>query len=187
MPRFTRQLALKGRRARRLVALVLYALAVAGVPLPVPVVKDISQPFPCAGRACGCVDAATCARACCCQSRADRVAWHRERGLRVPAALTEHAAVADTVARGAARPTRSCCAKRHAPAEPRAASLVGLSAVEAAKCRGQVAAGPSAAPAIVPPAAPLVAARHEAPQWTMPRDERLVRRTERPDAPPPRG
>lgn len=171
-------------------ALVLYALAVVGVPLPVPVVKDLSQPFPCAGRACGCVDAATCARACCCQSRAERVAWHRERGLRVPPALTDDAAAADTVVRGAAPavpPTRACCAKRHVPAKPPAAPLAGLSAVESAKCRGQAAAGPAAAPAIVPPAAPLVALRHEAPRWTLPRNERLVTRTERPDAPPPRG
>lgn len=171
-------------------ALVLYALAISGVPLPVPVVKDASQPFPCARRACGCMTAADCARACCCQSRAERVAWHRERGLPVPAELTDHAAAPDTEARRtapAAPPMRACCAKRHAPAKPPGAHLVGLSAVEAAKCRGQVAAGPAAVPAIVPPTAPLVAPRREPPRWTLPRDERVVTWADRPDSPPPRG
>jgi hypothetical protein len=42
--------------------------------------KDLSVPFPCQSRACGCRSAAQCQKKCCCFSRAEKVAWARRQG-----------------------------------------------------------------------------------------------------------
>jgi hypothetical protein len=44
--------------------------------------KDLSVPFPCQSRACGCRSAAQCQKKCCCFSRAEKVAWARRQGPR---------------------------------------------------------------------------------------------------------
>lgn len=94
-----------GRSAIATAACVAYLLAVTGVPLPVKVVKDRSQPFPCMHSACGCASAAQCWQSCCCTTPQERLAWARERGIEPPRSLTVLAALR----RAGDRRAHSCC------------------------------------------------------------------------------
>jgi hypothetical protein len=93
------------RRQRRLVGLlVLLGMLCTYLPLPAPPValspsgergrisggaksqqgKDLSRPFPCAQRVCGCRSAEQCWRKCCCFSDAEKVAWADAHGVELP-------------------------------------------------------------------------------------------------------
>jgi hypothetical protein len=63
------------RRALTAVAVVAFALASLGVSWTAAPRKDRSVPFPCMDRACGCHDAASCKKHCCCFSDAEKLAW----------------------------------------------------------------------------------------------------------------
>ena len=63
------------RRLAVLAALVAFLLATTGAPLPSASVKDLSQPFPCMNRVCGCRNAAQCWKGCCCFSDREKLAW----------------------------------------------------------------------------------------------------------------
>ena len=71
----------------RLVSLsVLLAIFCSMAPLAVgqQSVKDLSEPFPCQHRACGCRSAAQCWKRCCCFSNAQKVAWARAHKVEPP-------------------------------------------------------------------------------------------------------
>lgn len=96
---------------RKLVAgglLLVWATLSLDLPLPQPASeKDLSQPYPCMHRACGCRSAAECWKGCCCFTPAERLAWAKARGVKVPAQLVA-AAERDAKAHRAV-PQRSCC------------------------------------------------------------------------------
>jgi hypothetical protein len=48
------------------------------------VAKDLSVPFPCQYRACGCRSAAQCWKRCCCFSNAQKLAWARANEVQPP-------------------------------------------------------------------------------------------------------
>jgi hypothetical protein len=58
--------------------------------------KDLSAPFPCQHRACGCRSAAQCWKKCCCFNHAQKVAWAARNGVRVPALARKSAAALAT-------------------------------------------------------------------------------------------
>ncbi len=97
-------------RRRRLfaaLALVAYVASVVGFPLPLPAVsQDTSTPYPCQDHACGCLSAEQCWESCCCFSPAERLAWAREHGVRIPAAAL--ARLVDA-ARDEQQATKTCC------------------------------------------------------------------------------
>src|SRR6266700_1172453 len=72
-------------------ALLGQVIALVGLPLPVAAAKDLSNPFPCQHRACGCLSAADCWKSCCCFSASQRVAWAHDHDVEPPAALVEEA------------------------------------------------------------------------------------------------
>jgi hypothetical protein len=84
-----------------LTALVVLAGAV-GIPLPRPVVKDASRPFPCMHHACGCATAESCWQGCCCMTDAQKLAWAKKHGVTPPKEFSLHVASAPTKER--------CCA-----------------------------------------------------------------------------
>lgn len=94
---------------RRLVAgllLVVIAVGTTGIPLPTWAAKDISVPFPCMHKACGCRTAADCWNSCCCNTNAQKLAWAQQRGIQPPqhviaGAKREH--------QSAVAASRSCC------------------------------------------------------------------------------
>src|SRR5437763_16067679 len=65
--------------------------ALCGLPLPSVSAKDVSSPFPCQQRRCGCMRAADCWSHCCCFSAGERLAWAREHEVEVPDSLVEQA------------------------------------------------------------------------------------------------
>ena len=63
------------RRTLSCAMLLVYVFTSGGLPLPVLLVKDQSQPFPCQTRRCGCASAEQCAQRCCCFSAEEKQAW----------------------------------------------------------------------------------------------------------------
>lgn len=94
---------------RPLVTLVtLAALVVCAVGIPLPLhsnsLKPTAEPYPCMDCPCGCNDAETCWRDCCCHSTEEKIAWARDRGITPPAYVL-----------AAVRPAQKdsgCCAKK---------------------------------------------------------------------------
>ncbi len=76
--------------APRLISLaVLFGICCSVVPLPVGqrLAKDLSEPFPCQHRACGCRSADQCWKKCCCFTNSQKVAWAKSHRVRLPAAV----------------------------------------------------------------------------------------------------
>jgi hypothetical protein len=87
----TRQLA---RRIVWSLTLLSQLLATFGCPLPAVAAagdKDVSVPFPCMYRACGCRSARDCWESCCCFTARERLAWARAHNQPVPASLEDKA------------------------------------------------------------------------------------------------
>ena len=61
-------------------------LAVCSTDLPTPVVvqKDTTVAFPCQNRPCGCKNADQCWSSCCCFSDAEKLAWAKANGVKLP-------------------------------------------------------------------------------------------------------
>ena len=90
-----RQLSIRRLRTRSIratiVSLLLCAFAVGLTGFPVFQVtgktsagKDRSQPFPCMDKPCGCSDAATCWKQCCCHTNTEKLAWAKKHGVTPP-------------------------------------------------------------------------------------------------------
>jgi len=61
-----------------------FSAATFGLPVPVGSGKDLSQPFPCQNRPCGCRNAEECWKHCCCFSREEHLTWARTIGIEPP-------------------------------------------------------------------------------------------------------
>jgi len=100
-------------RSRRFisgVALIAYLVSFWGLPVALPVDRDLSTPYPCQNHHCGCNSAAQCWDNCCCFSPAERLAWAREHHVEIPAAML---AALNEAAKNEV-PAKSCCQHRHA-------------------------------------------------------------------------
>jgi len=103
---------------------VLGTVCVFALPFPAVVIpqsaseKDLSEPFPCMHRACGCRSAEQCWKSCCCFSNREKVAWARANQVRLP--LFVHRAadkeVSTTVLQSKAK--SSCCDRGHNSTRP---------------------------------------------------------------------
>lgn len=142
------RLLLPGRSGARPVAgllLAVYLLLVFGLPFP-PAARTADRPdarYPCEGGRCGCRDAQTCWRNCCCHTPVQRLAWARRHGVTPPEYL--HQLIAADLPDGSAdNPLESgeptCCSRRQTVSQ------------SADKCAG---AGCCAVDADVPVSAPL--------------------------------
>lgn len=122
-----------------LLALAGYAVACFGIPLARPSEKDLSQPFPCAHRSCGCMNAESCWKECCCFTREQKLAWAVANNVSVPASVLNERSrsCCQKVARVAHCETKSkpasCCSKPTEP-EKKTTWVLGM---QARKCRGQ--------------------------------------------------
>lgn len=74
---------LYGLSAGLLICALVFPLSTATVPEDAWA-KDLSAPFPCQHRPCGCRSAEQCWKQCCCYSNAQKVAWARAHGVTVP-------------------------------------------------------------------------------------------------------
>lgn len=73
--------------------------------------KDPSAPFPCQNRPCGCKTAEQCWKKCCCFTNAQKMAWVKSRGVKVPQYVVV-AARSESCGKGAAK----CCCQAKATA-----------------------------------------------------------------------
>lgn len=147
-----------------------------GVPLSTQRAARSGEAFPCQDCACGCSDAATCWRDCCCYSNAQKIVWAEKNGVKVPlyvtvAARREQASVAaapacssseaasdscDSVcSTNANEPctTPSCCQKRAGSSSDSEGKIVLL--INALKCRG-ISVSVGWLPPSLPPALPAL-------------------------------
>lgn len=118
-----------------------YGIACVGLPLPKLIRKDLSAPFPCADRGCGCMSAEECWAGCCCFTREQRLAWAVEHGVEIPAWVLNESQKPCCKARQVAsccqhrKAERSCCSKTARPKPPEKTEwVIGMMA---RKCRGQ--------------------------------------------------
>jgi hypothetical protein len=83
------------------------AICSAGVPMPALSERKAGDvPFPCQDCPCGCTDAETCWRDCCCYTNQQKVAWARKNGVAIPAFVV---AAAKREGSGEAKCERGCC------------------------------------------------------------------------------
>ena len=59
------------------------------LPLPVVIEKDISTPFPCQAKGCGCRNADQCWENCCCHTDREKLAWAAKHGVEPPSWFME--------------------------------------------------------------------------------------------------
>lgn len=128
-----------------------------GVPTFPFVLKNKAVPFPCQDRPCGCKDAQSCWRKCCCHTNSEKVAWAKRNGVSPPefvliaaknerqsrtSCCSSRTAKTDTsCCDSKAPPRKSCCSKTtQTPQADKASSLVLVCAVvqidSYRKCQG---------------------------------------------------
>jgi hypothetical protein len=98
--------------------------------------KDLSQPFPCMHRHCGCRTAEQCWRGCCCFTNQQKVAWAQARDVAPPeyvvtAAKQETSRVAKA----------SCCSTKKSgchSARKSSSDSPLLAMIEALTCAGEI-------------------------------------------------
>jgi hypothetical protein len=142
------------RRGPSWLALVGQLVAVIGLPLPAASAKDISKPFPCQGRACGCMSAGDCWKNCCCFTAGQRVAWADEHDVEAPPELVEEASQEHPCC--SEEEEKPCCVdKKHAKkAGASAASAAWVLVIQARRCHGGSAGESDAVPSC-PPGLPV--------------------------------
>lgn len=99
-------------KAAGILTAVAVAIATLGIPLPVQVIKDLSQAFPCMDCGCGCVNAEMCWRKCCCYSNSQKLAWANKHGIRVPDFVLEQAAAEVDLEPVELADVKPCCRQR---------------------------------------------------------------------------
>jgi hypothetical protein len=116
------------RRGTAWAMLALYGLVASGIPLPMGLPpagsaaekkiagKDLSRPFPCMDKPCGCATAKQCFTSCCCHTPAETLAWARARGIdeSVINALTRRVAAVSAPAAASG----GCCSSKAPESEP---------------------------------------------------------------------
>lgn len=88
-----------GRRLTALVLLVMSVLMIFPIAMPVSSRevdvesegKDLSAPFPCQNRPCGCKSAKQCWKKCCCFTNAQKLAWAKAHRVQPPTFVVEAA------------------------------------------------------------------------------------------------
>lgn len=106
---------------RRLTGAVL-VLSVCTTLIPLPsgegpsVGKELSEPFPCQDRPCGCRSAEQCWKKCCCFTQEQKLAWARRQRVSVPLIVLERPARRDLKTSFSSWElswkTSSCCDRR---------------------------------------------------------------------------
>jgi hypothetical protein len=94
----------------------LFALPFPAVVVPQPASeKDLTEPFPCMHRACGCRSAEQCRKSCCCFSNEEKVAWARANKVSLPVAghQATNAEASPRVSQFKTTTRSTCCDRPH--------------------------------------------------------------------------
>jgi hypothetical protein len=134
---------------------VALSIATIGVPLDMPFAKQITEYFPCMSCGCGCSDAETCWRQCCCFNTEQKIAWAREHGVAVPDFLLAEAETSATCSADAGlADLKPCCRKRILEARKKTkeqAAAIGVLAIQMLRCQGMSLSFTALPPTITPP------------------------------------
>ncbi len=154
--------------------------------------KDLSEPFPCQHRACGCLSAKQCWKRCCCFSNAQKVVWARANHVELPEYVVQSA---ERERAPAKCDSTGCChvvaVAKNSPATPPPKitppdDTVYVVAFLAHQCQGHHWYWNSLPWTILPAAAAL----DRVPQQTAAKldlsSEKLLVTTQQPPVPPPR-
>lgn len=79
------------------------------IPVPITVEKDLSIPFPCQAKGCGCSSAAQCWENCCCHTDSEKLAWAVRNGVTPPKWFSPKENVAEAKSSSGAKSTGCCC------------------------------------------------------------------------------
>ena len=93
------------------------------LPLPVVIEKDISTPFPCQAKGCGCQNANQCWENCCCHTDSEKLAWAAKHGVEPPSWFMERMQDSDldnsvTKSESSAAAGCCCCSKKKSSRPP---------------------------------------------------------------------
>lgn len=118
-------------------------VANAWIPLPIPIEKDLSVPFPCQSKGCGCKDARQCWDNCCCYTDAEKLAWADRNGVKPPDWFLDRVGSgAELVTKTPTKKKCCCCCSQSKPpvAEEKqeSHSTVFLVLKQQKSCQGQV-------------------------------------------------
>lgn len=191
------------------------AFVVCAVLLPMPfsswspsgVEKDLSQPFPCQNRPCGCRSAEQCWKKCCCFTNSQKVAWAKANSVQLPDYVVAAAkqetkspkkACALCSTSKASRSKATCESVTVAPGSQTKAATGSprrsmktkatkwVLSVYAAECQGQPSVSVCFPTTIMPPQIELVAVSVELTEILHEISERLSSETPQPPLPPPK-
>ncbi len=108
--------------------------------------KDLSVPFPCMHRSCGCRNAEQCWKSCCCFNNRQKLAWAKQRKVQLPeyvavaAALEIEESESDSSGCCQSSEAKSCCAKpvqkTNSKLQAKGIELNAFPQLEAACCLG---------------------------------------------------
>jgi hypothetical protein len=194
------------RRFAASMALVAYAVATFGWPLPAAAVKDRHRPFPCQNRPCSCLTADECWKGdCCCFTLEEKLAWAEASGIEPPAhvrPLVESRRSAPPQNEPCCRGTQGChepsdhncpactakcsekgCENKNGAYQPRVRWLLGLFRQ---KCRGEGPAAFQLPPTVLPNASGRILPVAEPAGHVVSLDCRVISTSDRPLTPPPR-
>lgn len=104
-----------GRSAIAAATLAAVAACAVGVPQPAVVSKSHAEHYPCENHPCGCGDAESCWRDCCCFSDREKLAWAERAGVTPPAfvvAAAREESDQRCAATAHAERTDSCCSRK---------------------------------------------------------------------------
>ncbi len=154
--------------------------------------KDLSEPFPCQHRACGCRSATQCWKRCCCFSNAQKLAWARVNDVQPPEYVIQSAERESSPAKC---DSSGCC---HLPTSAKKSAAVPTTQVGqpdqtvyvvaflAHQCQGHHWYWNSLPWTILPPVAVLNDLPHRAHGKLALASEKLLIASQQPPVPPPR-
>jgi hypothetical protein len=170
------------RRPAAWLALVGQLVALCGLPLPTLSAKDLSSPFPCQRRQCGCMKAADCWNYCCCFSAQERLAWARAHAAEAPESLVEKARQSEDQ-----KPGICCDLKKTKSSKPPVKTSQRVLGFMARQCQGQDTLWGSGEPAPLPLHALTWVFDAQPAGWCLASTWRAPFVNQIPPVPPPRG
>jgi len=96
---------------------VLIGISNTYVPLPIVIEKDLSVPFPCQDKGCGCADAQQCWASCCCHTDLEKLAWAKRNRVAVPSWFLAQADLSTSAESGCGA---CCCSEKKSKPQPAA-------------------------------------------------------------------
>ena len=79
------------------------------IPVPITVEKDLSIPFPCQSKGCGCSNAAQCWESCGCHTNSEKLAWAARNGVTPPKWFAPKTGVVAKSKTSSAAKSATCC------------------------------------------------------------------------------